>query len=61
MIIEPPKTVQDFEKVEASILELMANPYCDHLMFDSLSRRLENVRNKIEELKPTTIGNNKKD
>ena len=51
MIIEPPKTVEDFEKVLSSIFELMANPYCDHLMFDSLIRKRDNTLKKIEELK----------
>ena len=51
MIIEPPKTVEDFEKVLSSIFELMANPYCDHLMFDNLIRQRDNTLKKIEELK----------
>jgi hypothetical protein len=51
MIIEPPKTVQDFEKVLSSIFELMANPYCDHLMFDILRRKRDNTLKKIEEVK----------
>ena len=51
MIIEPPKTVEDFEKVLASILELQANPYCDHLMFMSLVEKREKVEAKIAELK----------
>ena len=33
------------------IFELMANPYCDHLMFDSLIRRRDDTLKKIEELK----------
>ena len=51
MVIEAPKTLEDFEKVEKSILELMSNPYCDHLMFMSLTEKLEKCRVKIEELK----------
>jgi len=51
MIVEPPKTVQDFEKVLSTIFELMANPYCDHLMFDSLIRKRDNTEAKIAELK----------
>ena len=51
MIIEPPKTVEDFEKVLSSIFELMANPYCDHLMFDSLISKRDNALKKIEQLK----------
>lgn len=51
MIIEPPKTIEDFEKVRESILEMMGNPYCDHLMFDSLSRKLDATDKEIENLK----------
>ena len=51
MIIEPPKTIEDFEKVLASILELQANPYCDHLMFMSLVEKMKKVEAKIAELK----------
>ena len=50
MIIEPPKTVLDFKRVEKSILELMANPYCDQFMFLSLSDKLDKCQNKIKEL-----------
>ena len=51
MIIKPPKTVEDFEKVLASISELQANPYCDHLMFMSLVEKREKIEAKIAELK----------
>ena len=51
MIIEPPQTIEDFDKVLKSILELMANPYCDHLMFDSLIRKKDKVEAKIEQLR----------
>jgi hypothetical protein len=51
MIIEPPKTIQDFEKVLTSILEMQGNPYCDHLMFMSLVHKKEKVEAKIEELR----------
>lgn len=51
MIIEPPKTIEDFEKVLHSILELQGNPYCDHLMYMSLVDKREKVEAKIEELK----------
>ena len=51
MTIQPPKTVEDFKKVLSSILEMMANPYCDHLMFDSLIRKRDKILKKIEELK----------
>jgi hypothetical protein len=49
-IIEPPKTLEDFNKVRLSTLELMGNPYCDHLMFMSLQEKLDKVNEKIKEL-----------
>lgn len=51
MKVEPPKTLEDYENILKTILELMANPYCDHLMFDSLSRKRDATVKKIEELK----------
>ena len=51
MIVEPPKTVEEFEEVRKSILDLMGNPYCDHLMFMSLTERLKKVDAQIEQLK----------
>jgi hypothetical protein len=51
MIIEPQKTIEDLEKVLASILELQANPYCDCFMFMSLVEKREKVEAKIAELK----------
>ncbi|HRY32090.1 MAG TPA: hypothetical protein P5531_03885 [Bacteroidales bacterium] len=51
MIIEPPKTIEEFEEVRKSILDLMGNPYCDHLMFMSLTEKLKKVDAKIDELK----------
>jgi hypothetical protein len=50
MIVEPPKTVLDFKRVEKSILELMANPYCDEFMFRSLSDKLDKCQATIKEL-----------
>jgi hypothetical protein len=50
MIVEMPKTLEDFKKVRETILELMANPYCDQFMFLSLSEKLEKTNAKIEEL-----------
>ena len=49
-IIEPPKTLEDFQKIRKSTLELMGNPYCDHLMFISLQDKLYRVDEKIKEL-----------
>jgi len=51
MIIESPKTVEEFEDVRKSILDLMGNLYCDLLMFMSLTERLKKVDAKIDELK----------
>lgn len=50
MKLEAPKTIDDFKKVLASILELQRNPYCDHSMFMSLVYKREKVEAKIEEL-----------
>lgn len=50
MKVETPKTLEDFKKVRESILELMNNPYCDHFMFLSLSKKLDEVNTKIEQL-----------
>ena len=49
-IIEPPKTLEEFKAVETSILELMGNPYCDHIMFMSLTDKLKKCREKIQTL-----------
>jgi len=54
MIIEPPKTLEDFQQVRQTILELMANPYCDQFMFLLLSEKLDKVDSKIVELKALT-------
>jgi len=53
MIIEPPKTIEDFKEVRVSILELMGNPWCDHLMFMDLLDKKDAVDKKIEELQST--------
>ena len=50
MIIEPPKTLEDFKKVRESILKLMSNPYCDQFMFLSLSEKLDKTDAKIQSL-----------
>lgn len=49
--IEPPKTLEDFQKVRETILELMNNPYCDQFMFLTLSEKLDKTNEKIEQLK----------
>lgn len=49
-IIEPPKTLKDFEKVLESIIELQNNPWCDMGMYDNLLEKEYQVRKKIEEL-----------
>lgn len=51
-IIEPPKTLEDFEKVLKSIVELQNNPYLDSSMFDNLLEKEHQVIEKIKELKP---------
>tara|TARA_R110000851_G_scaffold230495_1_gene383234 strand:- start:761 stop:922 length:162 start_codon:yes stop_codon:yes gene_type:complete len=51
MIIKPPETIEEFDKVLQSILEMQGNSYCDHKMFMDLLDREVEVRNKIKELK----------
>ena len=48
--MKAPKTIEDYKKVLKTVIELMGNPFCDHLMFDSLLRKKEAAQNKIEEL-----------
>jgi len=50
-IIEPPKTLEDFEKVLESIIELQNNPWLDDTMSDGLLEKEYQVRKKIKELK----------
>ena len=50
-IIKPPKTLEDFEKVLKSILELQENPWFDGTMSDNLLEKEYQVRKKIKELK----------
>lgn len=50
-IIEPLKTLKDFEKVLESILELQKNPWFEATMSDSLLEKEYQVRKKIKELK----------
>ena len=50
-IIEPPKTLEDFDKVLETILELQKNPWFDGTMSDSLLEKEYQVRKKIKELK----------
>ena len=49
-IIEQHKKLEDFNMVRKSTLELMGNPYCDHLMFMTLQEKLDRVNKKIKEL-----------
>ena len=51
MILQPPKTIQDFENIGKSILELIDNPYTGKQMYISLKCRLKKCKEKIEQLK----------
>jgi len=51
MIVEPPKTLEDFEGIKKTILELMENPFCDEGMRLTLTQKLNKINAKIEELK----------
>jgi len=50
MILEAPKTLQDFREVRNSILKLMDNPWIDGSMYSSLTMKLTKVNDKIEDL-----------
>lgn len=50
MILEPPKTLEDFLKIKETILELLSNKYCDASMHASLTIRLNKTNAKISEL-----------
>lgn len=50
MIVKPPQTIEDFENVKKTILELLENPYCDKSMRSTLNKKLEKVNLKIKEL-----------
>jgi hypothetical protein len=52
--VQPPKTIDDFEKVLASILQLQANPYCDRKMFLDLVSKETEVRIEIALLNNAT-------
>jgi hypothetical protein len=56
-IERPPKTIEDFEICLKSVYKLMANPYCDHLMFMSLAEKRDRYLLKIEELKQKALKN----
>lgn len=49
-IIEPPKTLKDFEKILESIIELQNNPWIDMGLYDNLLEKEYQVRKKIKEL-----------
>ena len=49
-IIKPPKTLEDFQKVLESIVELQKNPWVDGFILDNLLEKEYQVRKKIKEL-----------
>ncbi len=54
MVLEMPKTLNDFKKVRETIVQLMGNPYCDQFMFLSLQEKLNKTDAKIAELSTNT-------
>ena len=50
MIVEAPLTLDEFKRARQTILELMANPYCDQFMYLSLIEKLDKTDDKIKEL-----------
>ena len=51
MIVQPPKTIEDFEAIKETIIALMINPHTDKAMLLGLNTKLVNTINKIKELK----------
>ena len=51
MIVQPPKTIDEFLEVRKTCLELMGNPYCDEFMFRSLSDKIDLIDKEIIKLK----------
>jgi hypothetical protein len=51
MIIEPPKTIEDFNKIKSTILELLQNPYADNRTIENLKLMLKNTEEIIKKLK----------
>lgn len=51
MIIEPPKTIEEFEAIRKTILELLSNRYSSESMLRTLNIRLNKTDAKISELK----------
>ena len=54
MIIEPPKTLEDFKRVRDSIIDLMKNPWIESYHWHDLKKKLEAVEEKINTLNTTT-------
>lgn len=50
MILQRPKTLEDFLEVKETIVGLINNPYADKGMIEKLKVRLENIKVKIKEL-----------
>jgi len=56
MKVKMPKTIEEFQAIRKTILDMMANPYCDEFMFRSLSDKLDKTDAKIVELKAEANG-----
>lgn len=51
MKVESPKTIEDYENILSTILELQKNPHTDRKMFLDLIKKENNVRIEIALLK----------
>ena len=51
MIIQPPKTLEDFLEIRKTIESLMDNKFADRVMIDNLKVRLAKVNEQIDKLK----------
>lgn len=47
MIVEPPKTIEEFNKIKSTIVELMQNKYADERMIEKLQVKLSKVQEQI--------------
>ncbi len=48
MLLQPPKTKEDFEQIKSTIEELIENPYADEGMIANLKVRLSKVNKELK-------------
>lgn len=50
MVVEPPKTIEDFLKIRETIIELMGNKFADKGMIGKLQEKLLKTEDEIERI-----------